>query len=312
MRDRILDFSQKPASLRVKYRQLVVKQDELLDTTIPLEDIAVVIVANSQVTFSQAVLEGLAENSGILIACDHKSLPVGMFVPLLGHHVQTKRFAAQAAASVPTRKRLWQQLVRAKVHAQAYSLEKICGKDHGLHLLAGRVKSGDPSNIEAQAARRYWAYLFGKEKTDKPFKRDPDGHDVTNACLNYGYGVLRAIVARSLCASGLHPSLGIHHHNQYNPYCLADDLMEPFRPTVDQAVYEYLSLDDAKSELTTEVKAFLIGRITSRYHFADEQRTIFDVMSRISASLAQIYMGEQKTLDLPNFSIIIEKGEDYF
>jgi CRISPR-associated protein Cas1 len=235
-----------------------------------------------------------------------------MYVPLTGHHLQTKRFAAQAAATVPTRKRLWQQIVCAKVHAQAYSLEKICGKDHGLHLLAGRVKSGDPNNIEAQAARRYWSYLLGGEKKGKTFKRDSDGNDIINICLNYGYGVLRAIVARSLCASGLHPSLGIHHHNQYNPYCLADDLMEPFRPTVDQAVCEYLLLNGVKSELTTEVKAFLIGRITSRYHLAGEQRTVFDVMSRISASLAQIYLGEQKNLDLPDSPIIREKGEDYF
>jgi hypothetical protein len=171
----------------------------------------------------------------MFIVSNEKHLPAAMLLPLSTHSTQTERFARQAAVSLPTRKRAWQQIVQAKLRAQARLLEETTGADQGLHVMAGRVRSGDPDNLEAQAARVYWPALFGKEASGEAFRRDPEGEGI-NVHLNYGYAVLRAIVARALCASGLHPSLGVHHHNRYDTFCLADDLMEPFRPLVDRVV----------------------------------------------------------------------------
>ena len=149
-----------------------------------------------------------------------------MLLPLVGHHLQARRFVAQAAASVPTKKRLWRQIVRAKIELQAHTLETLHGDSAGVRPLMRLVRSGDPENVEARAARAYWPLLFA----DDDFRRDHERGD-QNRLLNYGYTVLRAIVARAICAAGLHPALGLHHHNQYSAFCLADDLMEPFRPT---------------------------------------------------------------------------------
>ncbi|MGL6194817.1 MAG: type II CRISPR-associated endonuclease Cas1, partial [Thermoguttaceae bacterium] len=188
--------------------------------TIPMEDIAVIIVSHPQVTFSQACLSSIAENGGVLIACNEKSLPVGMFVPLSGHHQPSRRIQIQINASLPLKKRAWQQIVCAKVAAQAALLQQLFGDDFGLQKLIPRVRSGDPANIEARAARRYWGKLF----SEVSFRRLPDGDDPINAYLNFGYGVLRGIVARAVCATGFNPTIGLHHCNQYNAYCLADDL----------------------------------------------------------------------------------------
>ncbi len=154
-----------------------------------------------------------------------------MLLPLVTHSLQAERFAAQARLAAPVRKRAWQQIVQAKITAQGRLLKERTHNDHGLDAIAKSVKSGDTANVEARAARIYWGKLFG----ETVFRRDADG-DGLNACLNYGYAILRAVVARSLCGAGLHPSLGIHHHNRYDAFCLADDLMEPFRPLVDREV----------------------------------------------------------------------------
>ena len=203
--------------------------------TIPFADIAVLVTSHPQICFTQAVLAGLAAAGGMLIVSNEKHLPAAMLLPLSTHSTQTERFARQAAVSLPTRKRAWQQIVQAKLRAQARLLEETTGGDAGLRLMAGKVRSGDPDNLEAQAARIYWQALFGKGALGEPFRRDPEGEGI-NVHLNYGYAVLRAIVARALCAAGLHPSLGVHHHNRYDTFCLADDLMEPFRPLVDRVV----------------------------------------------------------------------------
>src|SRR5574340_878189 len=160
MTDRILDFSESPARLRVYCKQLVIDRQDQPEVSLPLADVAVVVVSHPQITYTQAVLSGLAEAGGTFVACNRKMLPVGMFLPLVAHHSQTQRFAAQARAPVPMRKRLWQQLVRAKVLAQAETLEQRHGTDRGLRALAARVRSGDPKNVEARAARRYWPVLF--------------------------------------------------------------------------------------------------------------------------------------------------------
>lgn len=296
MINRILDFADTPARLCVRYAQLVVQRDAQPDVTIPLAETAVLVVAHPQVTYTQAVLSGLAEAGGAFVACNRQMLPVGMFLPLVAHHLQTERFSAQARAPLPLRKRLWRQLVRSKIRAQAAALESLYGDDAGLRRLVPKVRSGDPSNVEARAARRYWPRLFA----DGAFRRDPDNQD-QNLLLNYGYAVLRAIVARAACAAGLHPSLPLHHHNRYNAYCLADDLMEPFRPTVDRAVVDYVAERGPVTLLDGPAKQHVIGELTGRYRIDGEQRTIFDVAARLAVSLVDAFLGRGDRLELPNW-----------
>ncbi len=296
MINRILDFSEAPARLRVRLAQLIVERQNLPEVSVPLVDLAVVLVAHPQVTFSQAVLSGLAVAGGVFVTCDGRNLPVGMLLPLAGHTTQTERFAAQARAPLPMRKRIWQQIVRAKIQAQAALLVELRGTDFGLAALTPRVHSGDPSNVEARAARRYWPHVFA----DLDFRRHRENED-QNILLNYGYAVLRAIVARAICAAGLHPSLGIHHHNRYNAFCLADDLMEPYRPVVDRAVAEYMSTHDEPYKLEAAAKQNIIGDLTSRYDVNGQQRTLFDTAARMASSLADVFMGNAEELELPEW-----------
>jgi len=296
MTNRILDFSEAPARLRVRYEQLLIGRDEQPDATVPLAELAVVVVAHPQVTYTQAVLSGLAEAGGAFVACNRKHMPVGMLLPLVAHHAQAERFAAQARASRPLCKRLWRQIVRAKIEAQARTLEMLHGCDFGVKCLAKLVRSGDPANVEARASRRYWPRLFA----DLDFRRHRENED-QNALLNYGYAVLRAIVARAVCGAGLHPSLGIHHHNRYDAYPLADDLMEPFRPVVDRAVAEYLAEHDAPYGVERAAKQHIIGALTGRFLLDGEQRTLFDVAGRLAASLAETFLGQAEQLALPDW-----------
>ena len=296
MTDRILDFSELPARLHVHLRQLVVERRDQPDVSVPLADLAVVIVSHPQVTYTQAVLSGLAEAGGTFVACNRKNLPVGLFLPLVAHHAQTQRFAAQAAAPLPIRKRIWQQIVRAKIAAQAETLNRLHGTDHGLRALVGAVHSGDPKNVEARAARRYWPMLFA----DMDFRRHRENED-QNLLLNYGYAVLRAIVARAICAAGLHPSLGIHHHHRNNAFCLADDLMEPFRPTVDRAVAQYVGSHGPIDRIEPDAKQHVIAELTGRYTVEGQQRTLFDVSARMAASLADVFLGDAREIELPDW-----------
>lgn len=296
MIDRILDFSESPARLSVRNRLLVVKREGCDEATVPLADIAVVVVSHPQVSYTQAVLSELAQAGGTFVACNRQHLPVGMFVPLVGHHVQTERIAAQAAAALPVRKRLWRQLVRAKILAQAAALEQLQGTDHGLRALAPLVRSGDPANVEARASRRYWPRVFAETN----FRRHRENED-QNLLLNYGYGVLRAAVARAVCAAGLHPSIGLHHHNRYDAYCLADDLMEPFRPTVDRTAAEYCACHDALDRLDSAAKQWMAGAILGRFSVNGESRTLFDALARLCASLADVYLRNREELELPEW-----------
>jgi len=296
MTNRILDFSEAPVRLRVRYEQLLIKRDEQPDASVPLAELAVVVAAHPQVTYTQAVLSGLAEAGGAFVACNRKHLPVGMFLPLVAHHAQAERFAAQARAPRPLCKRVWRQIVRAKITAQARTLEGLHGTDFGIKRLVGLVRSGDPANVEARASRRYWPRLFA----DLDFRRHRENED-ENALLNYGYAVLRAIIARAVCGAGLHPSLGIHHHNRYDAYPLADDLMEPFRPLVDRAVAEYLAAHDAPYGVERAAKQYIIGALTARFLLAGEQRTLFDVAAHLTASLAHMFLGYADELELPDW-----------
>lgn len=258
-----------------------------------MDDIAVMIVSHPRVTYSQAVLSGLMDAGGAFITCSANRLPNGLLLPLAGNGTQTERFAAQSAASLPICKRLWKQIVRCKIASQANALVATHGDDAGLPALIPLVKSGDPSNVEARAARRYWARLFQYRK----FRRDFDADD-ENALLNYGYAVLRAIVGRAVCGAGLHPTIGLHHHNKYNPFCLADDLMEPFRPMVDLAVYR-ATLSNSNLDLTPDTKRKLVDCLCGKFGIGGEQRTVFDLSSQMTASLAEVFLARRGDLYLP-------------
>ncbi len=295
MTDRILDLSEQPAKLWVRNGLLVIqRQTDQQETTFPMTELAVVIAAHPQLSFTHAVLAGLAEAGASFIACNEKRMPAAMLLPLETHSLQTERFARQAQLSLPRRKRLWQQIVRAKILAQARTLVARTGADHGLPLLARRVGSGDPRNCEAQAARIYWPLVFPR----KDFRRDADASGA-NSCLNYGYAVLRALTARAICAAGLHPSFGIHHHNRYHPFCLADDLMEPLRPLVDRTVAALWDARGSEPELDRETKRALLEALLARFDSEEESRTLFDWLARMAFSLAAVIEGRGEKLAIP-------------
>ena len=291
MTDHILDLSEEGASLKVRHANLLIAREAQPEVTVPLAEIAALVLAHPQIRLSQAVLTGLAEAGGVVVVCDARRMPSGMLLPLAGNSVQTERFAQQVNAALPLKKRLWQQVVKAKIKAQARVLDDLHGDDLGLAVLATKVKSGDEGNLEAQASRRYWPALFA----DKAFRRNPAAED-QNRYLNYGYAILRGIVARAICGAGLHPSLGLHHHNRYDAFCLANDLMEPFRPLVDRAVCQVLAENPPEAPMTKEIKAILLQGVTGRLELEGESRTLFDVAARCATSLVAAYGGQRKSL----------------
>ena len=294
MIERIIDLSSDPAKLAVRLEQLIIERKDHDDVSVPLFELGVLVLAHRQVILTQSVLSGMMAHGGIVIACDEKSMPIGMMIPLEQHHLQAERFHLQAEASLPTKKQIWKQIVQAKVAAQGRLLQEFRNSDSGLIAMSRQVRSGDTKNVEGQAARRYWLALFD----DPTFKRDRDAED-QNRFLNYGYAILRAMTARALCAAGLHPSLGVHHHNRYDAFCLADDLMEPLRPLVDRAVLHHVIAKGKDAPMDREAKGALISALTARHLLEDESRTLFDILTRTASSLAKIFSGEEEKLLLP-------------
>jgi CRISPR-associated protein Cas1 len=229
--------------LSVAHRQLVIERPEMPKATVPIEDLGVLVIDEPRASYTQAVfIECLAAGATVIVSGrDH--LPAGMMLPMDGHHALTARHWAQVEAGAPLRKRLWQAIVVAKLRQQGRLLAEVTGRDAGLAALAERVRSGDPNNLEAQGAQRYWPKLFGRD-----FRRDRSADDA-NALLNYGYAIVRAACARALVASGLIPSLGVWHRNRSNPFCLADDLLEPWRPIVDWKVHGIMMGTDGPKSL---------------------------------------------------------------
>ncbi len=299
MIETIIDLAEEPAHLSVRNSLLVIARGGEGEITRPLDEVAVLCLTNPQVALTQPVLARLAEAGGVIIACNAKHMPAAMVLPLEGHVTQGERFRAQAEASEPTRKRQWQAIVKAKIRAQGRALQDLTGSDGGLAEMAAKVRSGDVGNLEAEAARRYWPALF----EDPSFRRGRHAGRA-NPHLNYGYAVLRAMVARAVCAAGLHPGLGIHHHNRYDAFPLVDDLMEPFRPIVDRAVVLYCRSAGGYPPLDRQAKAHLIGTLTA--HFREkttkcrpQSRSLFDHLHRATSSLAEVFLGKRKTLYLP-------------
>lgn len=294
MQERIIDLSETPAALSVRYDQLVIKREEGEFPT-PLAELAVLIVANRAVNYTHSVLVGICENGAALLICNEKKMPAGMIIPYAGHFMQTSRLAAQIKTGRATQKRIWQQIIKAKITAQAALLKDIKGEDWGLTRMVGQVTSGDSFNFEAQASRRYWSALFGDR-----FRRIPESGDSVNSMLNYGYAVLRSLVARAICASGLHPSIGIHHHNRYDQFCLADDMMEPFRPVVDRAVTNTMGFYGQTAGLDKGSKYLLLEEILKRkFEIKGESRDIFDAVRFMASSLADVFAQKKKKIILP-------------
>ena len=301
--NRIIDFTDKTKSVSIKNRQLIIEEADGKTHSIPAEEIAAAIFSGYCINTSKSVLELLSECGATIVVCDKSKMPVGMMAPISGHHLQSRFVKEQAEASLPTQKRLWKQIICAKIRGQAQNLQAIYHDDYALGKMTALVKSGDETNIEGRAARRYWSKLFSVPK----FTRDCDGEDVINSSLNYGYAILRSLVARAIVSSGLNPSLGLFHHNKYNAFCLADDLMEPYRPVVDNAVWRLWDSGQLTEGITTGVKRSLIESICGRYIISDRQETIFETATRTTASLVAVFCGQRKELCLPERLPLVDR-----
>lgn len=258
---------------------------------VPLDDIAAVIANAHGLSYSNNVLVALAERGAPFVLCAANHNAVGMLWPVEGNFQQAKRFDAQLAASKPTHKRLWADIVKSKLQQQAAALEAAGAPIAPLTALVSKVRSGDPDNFEAQGARRYWGLLFGDD-----FRRDQAGSGV-NGLLNYGYTVLRAATARAVIASGLHPTIGIHHRNEGNPMRLVDDLMEPFRPLIDLLVWQLHR--KGESEISADTKRVLVRSLYDDMQTRSGATPAMVCIQRLAVSLAQLYLGERDKLDLP-------------
>jgi len=296
-----------PAYLSLKNAQLVIKLPEVEKSnvpesfkqetirTIPIEDIGVVVLDHKQITITQGLLEMLLENNCAVITCDSSHLPVGLMLPLCGNTTQSERFRNQIEASLPLKKQLWQQTITAKIENQAAVLAIQGVEIRNMQTWANDVKSGDSDNLEARAAVYYWKNLFA----DRPnFVRDREG-DFPNALLNYGYAILRAIVARALVTSGLLPTFGIHHRNKYNAYCLADDIMEPYRPVVDQYVLKLLENGNSYYEITNDLKAQLLTIPVLDVEINGKRSPLMVAVGLTTSSLQKCYAGESRKIVYP-------------
>lgn len=293
-----------PAYLSLRMSQLVVNMPSPEPTiskesfearTIPIEDVGVVVLDNKQITITQGLLEALLENNCAVITCDSSRLPVGLMLPLCGHTLQNEKFREQLDASLPLKKQLWQQTIRQKILNQSAVLRYATGEIQGnMDAWADSVRSGDSDNLEARAAAYYWKTIF----KDPSFVRGRD-EGPPNNLLNYGYAILRAIVARALVCSGLLPTLGIHHHNRYNSYCLADDIMEPYRPYVDKLVCDIVLHADAPVELTTEVKKSFLSIPVLDVMIDGHKSPLMVAVSQTTSSLSKCFSGELRKLVYP-------------
>lgn len=298
-----------PAYLSLKLRQLVIRKPEVkgdmpdfddvesfsdVVKTIPIEDIGLVVLDCPQITVTEGLLEALLENNCAVVTCDKMHLPVGLLLPLYGNKVQTERYAEQIAASLPLKKQLWQQTVQCKIRNQAAMLKYVTGVEaRNMLIWADSVKSGDADNLEGRAAAFYWKTLF----VDNPrFTRGDE--DIVNVMLNYGYAIVRAIVARALVGAGLIPTLGIHHHNRYDAYCLADDIMEPYRPYVDKLVVEVVE-EGVPEEFDVDVKRRLLELPVREVIIDDVRRPLMLAVSQTANSLRKCFSGELRKLVYP-------------
>lgn len=296
-----------PACLSLKLRQLVIRkpagQGESPDAdgtevvkTIPIEDVGLVVLDSPQITLTNALMEALLENNCAVVTCDSLHLPVGLFLPLYGNKVQTERFTDQVEASLPLKKQLWQQTMQSKIRNQAAVLKYVTGETaRNMLIWADSVRSGDPDNMEARAAAFYWKNVI---KDNPAFIRGMD--DMINVMLNYGYSVVRAVVARALVGVGLIPTLGIHHHNRYDAYCLADDIMEPYRPYVDKLVIDFIDSQGIPERLDMTVKRRLLELPVQEVVIDGVRRPLMLAVNQTAVSLQKCFAGELRKLEYPS------------
>lgn len=279
------------ASLSTKNLQLLIKT-ETRESSIPIEDIGYLVIDHPEIYLSIPALNLLIDNNTAVIICNINHLPNGMFLNLNSHHIQQELFKNQINASAPLKKQLWQQTIVEKITNQGLLLQRITSKGNNFDFLASKVLSGDTSNMEGVAANFYWKTFF-----EFSFKRERFG-DYPNNFLNYGYAILRAATARALSGSGLLNTLGIHHKSKYNAFALADDIMEPFRPIVDEKVAEIMK-NYSEQELNTQIKAELLQILTRTVYFKDEKSPLMVALQKTASSLQQCYTGERKKIKYP-------------
>ena len=298
-----------PAYLSLRNKQLVIqipdieKNDtvtpefkKMNERTIPIEDIGVVVLDNKRITITTGAMEALLENNAAVITCDSRSMPTGLMLPLYGNTLQNERFRDQLDASLPLRKQLWQQTIRQKIANQEVVLRtNTKAETRCMKAWVEEVRSGDADNLEARAAAYYWRNLFPEIPN---FVRGREGEPPNNL-LNYGYAILRGIIARSLVGSGLLPTLGIHHHNRYNAYCLADDIMEPYRPYVDELVISIIRKHVDYSELTKELKAELLAIPVLDVIIDGKRSPLMIAATQTTASLYKCFSGELRKISYP-------------
>ena len=301
---RVLCFTN-PSYLSLRLKQIVCElpsqkgdaDSRMIAThTIPIEDVGVVILDHKQITITQALLSALLENNCAVITTNDQHMPVGLQLPLSVHSIQSERFRQQLNASEPLRKQMWQQTVTAKILGQADVLREVGIEARNMYAWAKEVRSGDADNMEARAAAFYWRNVFH----DPNFVRGQEGEPPNNL-LNYGYAIVRAIIARALVAAGLLPTLGIHHHNRYNAYCLADDIMEPYRPFVDKLVIAVMKRHEDITSLTTEIKRDLLS-ISTADVLIDGHRSPLMVAAQTTAnSVQKCFVGEIRKIIYPEW-----------
>jgi len=283
-----------PAYLSTKEEQLIIT-DPISKTAkgrIAIEDIALLLLDNKQITISNQLLLRLQGNNVALITCDAHHLPFGLMLPMYGHTTYSERIKVQIAISEPLKKQLWKQTVVQKIKNQEALLKLYDKPAATMEDYWTSTKSGDSTNCEGKAAVHYWKYLF------KNFSRDRAGNSPNNM-LNFGYAILRSIVARALVSSGLNPIFGIFHKNKYNPYCLADDIMEPYRPFVDKLVVNFISKYPQEKELNKTVKAHLLAIATQDVLIAGKIRPLMVAVTTTTASLYKCYTGEIRQIKYP-------------
>ena len=301
-----------PTYLSMSNKQMIIKLPEVENAdvpdsfkeqskkSVPIEDIGVVILDNKQITITHGLMESLLDNNVAFITCDSSRMPAGLMLPLCGHSTQTEHFRDQIEATQPLKKQLWQQTIKAKIKNQALLLESTRNIDITTMLKwADDVKSGDPDNYEAQAAAYFWMNIF----PDIPdFRRNREGVPPNNL-LNYGYAILRAIIARAIVSSGMLPSLGIFHRNKYNPYCLADDIMEPYRPVVDKIVIDIIASGSDISELNFKLKQVLLSIPAQDVMMNGLHRPLLVAASHTAASLYKCFSGKSRKIVYPDIVI---------
>lgn len=281
-------------SITAKNLQLIIKS-EIRESSIPIEDIGFLVLDNQEIYISLPAMNLLIENNTSVIVCGKNHLPNGMFLNLNSHHIQQEVFRNQIEASIPLKKQLWQQTIVEKITNQGILLAKITQNKNSFDFLASKVLSGDTTNMEGVAAGQYWKTFF--DTYDIHFKRERFG-DYPNNFLNYGYAILRAATARALSGSGLLNTLGIHHKSKYNAFALADDIMEPFRPLIDEKVFEIMQHYE-EQELNTKIKAELLQVLTRTVYFKDEKSPLMVALQKTASSLQQCFMGSRKKIKYP-------------